>query len=592
MRAAAALLAGMTGKAAAADATTAPAATAPTTGPAAPATAPATTPSATTASAAAAREKVTAADVLTAANRVGGHAYTEAEAAMMAPAVTNRRERLKAMRATKVDPFVPPALHFDPRLPGVAYPAGDSHVRLSEADEPAYNGDPKPLAFASAADLSRLIHARRVTSVELTKMYLERLERIGPKLNCVVTLTRDLALKQAERADQELKRGRDRGPLHGIPYGLKDLMATKGVPTTWGVKPLAGQTFDEDATVVRKLEEAGAVLVAKLSLGELAMGDVWFGGKTRNPWKPATGSSGSSAGPGAATAAGLVGFAIGSETLGSIVSPSVANGVTGLRPTYGRVSRHGAMSLAFTMDKIGPMCRGVEDCAMVLGAIHGPDAHDLTAVANVPFRWDPSAVDVKSLRVGYDERAFLLAKNSPNAGQRAAADAALDAVIDIAGGVRPVTLPPAERYAGLANLVIGCESAASFTELVESGRVRDLVQQEPGSWPNTFREGSLIPAADYLRAMQLRTLLMREMAEAMRDVDVYVTVPFQGPTLAFTNLTGHPSLVTRCGMADGMPVSIEFIGQLYREDAVLRLALAHEQAAGAPKRWPDVEQIG
>jgi Asp-tRNA(Asn)/Glu-tRNA(Gln) amidotransferase A subunit family amidase len=556
-------------------------------------TAPAESPAGAGAGAAGAGDAgaVTPADAATAANRVGGHAYTDAECAMMAPGVSARRDRLKALRAAPVDVAVAPAVQFDPRLPGVAYPSGPSVLRPAERDEPAYDGDPRSLAFASVADLSRLVHARKITSVELTKMYLERLERIGPKLLCVVTLTRELALEQAAQADRDLRRGRDRGPLHGIPYGAKDLLATKGVPTTWGVKPLANQVFDYDATAVAKLADAGAVLVAKLSLGELAMGDVWFGGKTRSPWDVTSGSSGSSAGPGAATAAGLVGFAVGSETLGSIVSPSVVNGVTGLRPTYGRVSRHGAMSLAFTMDKLGPMCRGVEDCALVLAAMHGPDGKDASAVAGVPFNWDPAAVDPRWLRVGYDAEAWETIRKGKDGPRKAALLAALEAVRGIAGELKPVRLPPAERFTGLASVTIACESAASFAEMVDDGRIRQLVQQDPGSWPNGFRSGSLIPAADYLRAMRLRTVLQQEMAAALADVDLYVTVPNLGPTLSYTNLTGHPSLVTRCGLAGGKPVSVEFVGQLYREDAVLRVGLAYEQATKWHTQWPDTGRL-
>jgi Asp-tRNA(Asn)/Glu-tRNA(Gln) amidotransferase A subunit family amidase len=320
---------------------------------------------------------------------------------------------------------------------------------------------------------------------------------------------------------------------------------------------------------------------------------VWYGGMTRNPWKPSTGSSGSSAGPGAATAAGLVGFAIGSETLGSIISPCITNGVTGLRPTYGRVSRFGAMPLARTMDKLGPMSRGVEDCAMVLSAIHGADEEDPSAAADIPFRWDPSSSTVKSLRLGFDKEAFdSIAKISKSAGKKNAIAQALETIRGLAGGdLRPISLPPTDRYTGLASLIIACESACSFTELLHTGRVRELTQQGEDAWPNTFRKGSLVPASDYLRAMQLRTLLMRDMAAALADVDLYVTVPYQGPTVAYTNLTGHPTIITRCGMADGLPVSIEFVGRLYREDAILRAALAYEQATQWNRHWPDTEKL-
>jgi Asp-tRNA(Asn)/Glu-tRNA(Gln) amidotransferase A subunit family amidase len=422
-------------------------------------------------------------------------------------------------------------------------------------------------------------------------MYLDRLKKYGPRLFCVVNLTEELALKQAARADEELAAGKSRGTLHGIPYGAKDLLATKGIATTWGVSPYREQIFDYDATVIERLEAAGAVLVAKLSLGELAMGDVWFGGKTRTPWDPKEGSSGSSAGPAAATAAGLVGFSIGSVTLGSIISPCVVNGTTGLRPTWGRVSRFGAMPLTWTMDKLGPMCRGVEDCALVLHAIHGADPKDPTA-ADVPFAWDPK-LDVKSLRVGYDVAAFNFddAKRWKDEDLKKIYREAFDAVRSIAGELHPIKLPPADRYSGLAGTVIAVESSSSFTELVTSGRVRELVQQGGDAWPNEFRVGSTVPAADYLRAMRLRTMLMHEMAEAMKDVDLYVTVPYAGPTLAFTNLTGHPSLITRCGLKDGRPKMIEFIGSLYREDAILRVGHEYERATKWTQHQPDVSMI-
>ena len=342
-------------------------------------------------------DALTAAD-LAAADKMAGRSYSQAERELMVGGVTKNRDRFKTLRAADLD-GVEPAFHFDPLLPGMRMPRGKSRCRLSRGRAPAYSGDPESLAFLTVVELSRLVKARKVTSTELTRMYLDRLKRFDPALNCVITLTEELALRQAARADQEIAAGHYRGPLHGIPWGAKDLLATRGIRTTWGARPYEHQLFDEDATVVQRLEQAGAVLVAKLSMGELAVNDVWFGGKTRNPWQPEEGSSGSSAGPGSATAAGLVGFSIGSETLGSIVSPCMVCGVTGLRPTYGRVSRHGAMALCWTLDKLGPMCRGVEDCALLLSAIHGPDGHD--DVAAIPFRWNPRS-PLSEIRVGCD----------------------------------------------------------------------------------------------------------------------------------------------------------------------------------------------
>jgi Asp-tRNA(Asn)/Glu-tRNA(Gln) amidotransferase A subunit family amidase len=402
-----------------------------------------------------------------------------------------------------------------------------------------------------------------------------------------VSLTEDRALREAARADEEIGAGKYRGPLHGVPYGAKDLLAAKGAPTTWGASPYKDRVFDYDAAVVERLERAGAVLLAKLSLGELAMGDVWFGGMTRNPWKVSEGSGGSSAGPGAAVAAGLVAFAIGSETLGSIVSPCVNCGVTGLRPTYGRVSRFGAMALCRTMDKLGPMARCVEDCAAVLHAIHGPDERDVTAV-NVPFRWDGSGAFPK-LRIGMDRIAFdaLTAKRYDDV--RPLYEATLKQVRELAGAeLIQVTLPPTKNYAGLASMTIAAEAACNFTELIHSPAIDELVQQDEGSWPNVFRAGSMIPAADYLRAQQLRTELKRELAEAMKDVDLFVTLPFVGPQSAYTNLIGHPSLVTRCGFLNDRPKSIEFIGQPFREEQLLQFGHAFESITNAQDKWPRV----
>lgn len=520
-------------------------------------------------------------------DRALGWDYTQDDRKLMGEDLADFRARMKSLRSRTIDPGIEPAIRFDPRLPGAEFASGQSSFQLSKADLPGYDGNPQSLAFESAANLSRLIHALKVSSTELTKMYLARLKQLSPKLLCTVNLTEELALSQAKRADEELAAGKSRGALHGIPYGAKDLLATKGIPTTWGVKPFEHQVFDYDATVISRLESAGAVLLAKLSLGELAMGDVWFGGKTRNPWKLEDGSSGSSAGPGSTTTAGLVGFSIGTETLGSIVSPCVTTGCTGLRPTYGRVPRTGAMPLCRTMDKIGPMTRAVEDCAMVLSAIAGPDGHDAT-VAGVPFCWNPST-DPKSLRVGVDEHAFDLIKQSKYNDVREIYLAALERIRAIAGELKPVKLPDIDNYKGLANFIITVESASSFTELNLSGRLKELVQQDGNSWPNTFRVGSLIPAADYLRAMQVRTMLQQEMARTFTEIDLYVTIPFLGPTLAFTNLTGHPTLVTRCGMHNGLPKSIEFVGNLYREDAICCVAHAFERATEWHKQWPVVD---
>ena len=532
-----------------------------------------------------AEDAITPADIA-AADKLAGRAYTEKQREQMARSLGDIRGNIQTLRTGQTDPLLAPAVQFDPRLPGMKVPVGKGSFRLSRISLPHYDGNPESLAFASVVELSGLLRSGKVTSLQLTRMYLERLKRYGPHLLNVVNLTEDLALRQAERADREISEGRFRSYLHGIPWGAKDLLATRNIPTTWGAKPYEHQIFDYDATVVERLEAAGAVLVAKLTMGELAMGDVWFGGMTRNPWNTKQGSSGSSAGPGSATAAGLVGFSIGTETLGSIVSPSVRNGVTGLRPTFGRVSRYGAMPLSWTMDKIGPMCRGVEDCAVVLDAIYGADGRDPTA-ASVPFRWNPTS-PLKNLRIGIDQAAFDAVSKE---GKRAQTyKDALETLHKMGITLIPIALPKnADLYQPIAWLTIDAEGAAAFDKLSASGKLDELAQQQDGSWPNTFRIGSTIPASDYLQAMRLRTRLQQEMAETFKDIDCYVTVPFHGPTLVYTNLTGHPTLVTRCGMADGAPQSIEFVGNLYNEAAILRLGLAYERATSWHKQWPTLE---
>jgi Asp-tRNA(Asn)/Glu-tRNA(Gln) amidotransferase A subunit family amidase len=389
------------------------------------------------------------------------------------------------------------------------------------------------------------------------------------------------ARREAIVADEELAKGIDRGPLHGIPYGIKDLFNTADIPTTYGAPPFRDQQFDADATVVNKLRDAGAILVAKLSLGELAMGDVWFGGTTRTPWDTSKGSSGSSAGSASAVAACLLPFAIGTETYGSITSPCTACGTTGLRPTFGRVSRAGAMALSWTMDKIGPITRSVDDAALVFAAICGHDPADRTTT-DAGFRWDATA-GIKGLKIGFDTGAFKRADKSQQA--------VLDFFKSKGAELIPVSIPASEpAFAGLPDIIIGAEGAAAFSDLISDGRLTKLVQQDDWNWPNTFRIGSLIPAADYISAMQLRSQLQDRMDVALRGVDVYITPGLGMPSITWTNLTGHPTVITRCGMSDkGMPVMIEFTGNLWREDAALRAAYAWEQHRGSDHGWPEID---
>jgi Asp-tRNA(Asn)/Glu-tRNA(Gln) amidotransferase A subunit family amidase len=426
-------------------------------------------------------------------------------------------------------------------------------------------------------------------------MYLARLKKYGPALLCVVTLTEEAALKQAEEAEREIRRGKYRGPLHGIPCGVKDLFATKGIKTTWGAEPYRDQMIDYDSTVVERLRGAGAVLLAKLSMGALAQGGRWFAGMTRNPWQPEeteTGSSGSSAGSASATSAGLVGFSIGTETLGSIVSPSSRCGVTGLRPTYGRVSRFGAMGLSWTMDKIGPICRGVEDCALVLDAIYGPDGRDIT-VGDAAFKWEPDR-QLSQMRIGYVKAEF-----EPNAGQganlRPSAERkkmyqdALDALRQAGAKLDPIELP--QFSAQSLRIILNAEAATAFDDITRDGRVNQLSGQSASDWPNSFRTARFIPAVEYIRAQRARTLLMREMDSLMSKWDVFVTPAPGSASLLITNLTGHPAVVTPCGFINNLPQSIMFTGNLYDEAAPLRVALAFERATKWHTMHPNLEKL-
>ena len=396
-----------------------------------------------------------------------------------------------------------------------------------------------------------------------------------------MTLTEDLALEQARQADQEIAAGKYRGPLHGIPYGAKDLLATKGIRTTWGSPPYTNQVFDEDATVIKKLHDAGAVLVAKLSLGELAMGDQWFGGQTRNPWDPTQGSGGSSAGPGAATAAGLVAFAIGTETRGSIVDPSTRCGVSGLRPTYGRVSRTGAMTLSGSNDKIGPMCRTVEDCAIVFNAIYGPDGVDQT-VYDAPFNYD-AGTKLSDLRIGYLKNDFDRAHKTN--------DLAVIAKLQAMGvKLTPVELPhfPAQAL----DLILEAEAAASFDDLTLSGKDETMAQQADWAWPQTFRRSRFIPAVEYIQANRIRYELVQAMAKLFQDYDVIVSPSFDGDCNYLSNQAGYPCVVVPDGFSNrGMPTSVSFIGKLFGEAKALAAAKAYQDATGFNQKHPDLSKL-
>jgi Asp-tRNA(Asn)/Glu-tRNA(Gln) amidotransferase A subunit family amidase len=532
-------------------------------------------------------------EALMGAESLAGLEFSDAERDQMLAGLEDLREDYARLREVTLDNSIAPALHFNPVLPGMEVPSRPLTSCASRPRLSARPADDSELAFLPVTELGNLLRTRAVSSEELTTLYLDRLRRFDPDLHCVITLTEERAMEQAQRADRELELGIWRGPLHGIPWGAKDLLAVRGYPTTWGAAPFKDQVIDEDATVVTRLDDAGAVLVAKLALGALAWGDVWYGEMTRNPWNTEQGSSGSSAGPGAATAAGLVGFSIGSETWGSIVSPATRCGVTGLRPTFGRVSRHGAMALSWSMDKLGPMCRGVEDCALVFAAIQGADGIDSTAVER-PFVWD-AGLDVRRLRVGYLKSAFereLEFDDDDTEEDRARARewleidlAAIDALGALGVELIPIELP--DLPVSALSFFLSAEAGAAFDELTRSGRDDLLVRQIENAWPNVFRQARTIPAVEYIQANRVRTLLMRNMERVLDGLDCWVAPSFGGANLLLTNLTGHPAVVVPNGFtSDSTPTSFTINGRLFGECEILALARAYQELTGFHHRHP------
>jgi Asp-tRNA(Asn)/Glu-tRNA(Gln) amidotransferase A subunit family amidase len=548
---------------------------------------------------------------------------------MMLANLEAQREGYEEIYALHMPNRVPMALEFSPVLPGMTFETAKRPMRLSEAPAVARQGVPKnleELAFDPVRELAERVRLRKVSSLALTEMYLERLKRYDKMLHFVITFTEERARAQAKEADREIAAGKYRGPLHGVPWGAKDLLAVKGYPTTWGAGGFEHQMFDEDATVVKRLDAAGAVLIAKLTTGALALGDHWYGGVTRNPWNPAQGSSGSSAGSASATAAGCVAFAIGSETLGSISSPSTRCGCTGLRPTYGLVPRTGAMTVSWSMDKLGPICRAVEDCAIVLDAIHGPDGHE--RLAQHAFNWDAS-LDWRKLRISYLKTEFesleesqyalprILRSLSPEQGEQARKYAEYDRRFLNATLVKfkqmgvnliPVEIPKFPYDAMVP--ILFAEAAAAFDELTRSGRDKLLTGQTAHDWPNFYRAARFVPAVEYIQANRARKLAMESMAKAFRDVDVVVT-PTYSTQLVATNLTGHPALILPNGLrgedapapirneaglivsdygGPGTPVSLTFLGQLYGEAKLLAFARAYQEATGFHRRHPKLER--
>jgi len=522
-------------------------------------------------------------ETIACAEEIAGISLSAADRELIVEDLKQQRASGDTLRGVTLANHVPPAIQFSPLLPGLipSAPARAEPMVRSRVPLRARPESLEELAFEPVSVLSEMVRTRRVRSEELTRMYLDRIRRLDSKLHSVITLTEERALQQAKAADQEIARGRYRGPLHGIPWGAKDMLAVAGYPTTWGAGPFREQMIEQDATVVRRLDDAGAVLVAKLTMGELAMGDVWYGEMTRNPWKLDQGSSGSSAGPGSATAAGLLGFSIGSETLGSISSPSTRNGVSGLRPTFGRVPKTGAMALSWSMDKLGPMCRSAEDCALVLSAIQGPDGQDLSAIA-APFRWD-ARVEPKALRIGYFASAFE--REEARYPTKRFDLASLEVLRSLGAQLIPVEIP--EMPYDAMSLILTAEAGASFDELTRSGRVAELKRQGRGSWPVIFRAARFVPAVDYINANRLRTLAMQRWAELFRSVDVIVT-PTSAPQQLFaTNLTGNPAVIVPNGFRDdGTPVSITFLAPLFGEEKALAVAHHYQQATDFHRRKP------
>jgi len=583
-----------------------------------------------------------------AAELAGVGPFTAEQKKLMLDGLSDQRDGYAQIRALKLTNDVPPAYVFHPGKAAerekivisekclevsravLEKNSVDSVEPISVPNAPARIED---LAFSTIDKLAPLLEFRKITSLALTQMYIDRLKRYDAKLHFVITLTEERALAQAKKADAEIAAGNYRGPLHGIPWGAKDLLAVKGYPTTWGAGGFEHQSFDEDAAVVQRLDEAGAVLIAKFSLGALAMGDKWFGGRTRNPWNPAQGSSGSSAGSASAVAAGCVGFAIGSETLGSISSPSTRCGCSGLRPSFGLVPRTGAMALSWTMDKLGPICRSVDDCALVLDVIHGPDGKDLSA-ATASFDWNPG-LDWKQLRVGYfksefdplpplklkeaaagetddekkkreDGNAEMVAGRARREYDRRYEQAALEKLRGMGVNLIPVDLPKLPWEAMVPLLT--AEAAAAFDDLTISGRDKLLTEQGPEDWPNDFRVARFYPAVEYIQANRARTLAVRGFAKLFEQVDVIVT-PSTDAQLIATNLTGNPAVIVPNGLrgddapkppaiddgdhddigGPGTPVSLTFLGGLYQDAKVAAFARAYQQATGFEKLHPKLD---
>ena len=506
--------------------------------------------------------------------------FTDSERDSMLQSLEDQKTNYKKIREVVLKNSVTPSILFNPIPVGFAFPQEQKQIKFSDYSKTKLPVKKDELAFYTIGQLAYLIKTKQITSTDLTRFFIERLKKFDLVLHCVISFTEERAMQQAKIADDEIAAGKYRGILHGIPFAVKDLLATKDYKTTWGAMPYKDQMIYEDATIITKLEEAGAVLVAKLTMGALAWGDVWFGGKTRNPWDTANGSSGSSAGSASAVSAGLIPFAIGTETYGSIVSPSTVCGTTGLRPTYGTVSRTGAMALSWSMDKIGPICRCAEDLAIVFNAIHGKDGIDQT-LYDVPFNYHPLNI-FDGLKIGYLKKDFDkqydFHKND---------SLTIATLKELGAELIPIELPdyPVNDLA----IMLSAEAGAAFDELTRSNRDDLLVRQIKNAWPNSFRASRFIPAVEYINASRVRTLLIQEMQKLMNEIDLYIAPSWEGDSNLLTNLTGHPCVVLPNGFSEkGTPTSITFIGRLFEEGKLIAFAKLYQDATDFHKKHPSM----
>ncbi|HTH32118.1 MAG TPA: amidase [Lacibacter sp.] len=524
------------------------------------------------------KDTISKEDLIIAA-KVMGLEFTEPERDSMLRNVRDNRINYGRMRTLPLNNSVPMSLWQSPVLPGMQFETKQVPVLWNIPANVSMPMNKADLAFYHILQLASLIKNKKITSVELTKFFIDRIRKFGDTLQCVISVTEEFAMQQAKAADAEIAKGKYRGPLHGIPYGLKDLFAVKGTKTTWGAAPYQQQTIEEDSYVYTKLKDAGAVLIAKFTLGALAMGDWWYGGRTKNPWNLNFGSSGSSAGSASATVAGLVPFAIGTETLGSIVSPSTVCGATGLRPTFGSISRSGAMTLSWSLDKAGPICRSAEDAAVVFNYIHGTDGKDPGAV-NMPFNYGVKK-DIKKLRIGYAKNFFDRIKDTSANEWKV-----LKSFEQMGIKLIPVNFPDSAAYPfDMVGVIINAESAAAFDELTRTDMDDQLTRQNRNDWPNSFRTARLIPAVEYINANRHRYLLMQHMKTFFETVDIVITPTYGGRQLAITNLTGHPALVMPTGFNQrNLPTSITLLGRLYDEATLLQVGKAFQLATA----WGDV----